>query len=245
MPKLPKDAFIEAVEEEWPAAVSHAGIPEERLSLWMGRTSPEQLKDVAAQHFAPHLDPDPPYAFSPDQHAEATSLTMRDKHRIVVHLEYDYPDALSPEAVQALLGALLRHELEHARQVERWGPDLFYLYQRFLLPAMGRFFGGWLSGVYLNSVPIELDANAAASDFLREHHPEHRQAILATGCANLARAVQPPQPLDTLMDRMIAFLFIYRQQIEELTVDLSVAACLEVYNESAASAWKRLVKEAD
>jgi hypothetical protein len=243
VPTLSRDAVLEAIDQEWPAAVKHADLPEDKLSLWKGEVTPKELRSVAAQHFGPHLNPDPPYAFSVEQYAEATSPAMREKHRIVMHLDYVFPDGLSSDAVKALIGALLRHELQHARQVERWGPDLFNIYDQFVYPAMGHFFGGSIPGSYVNNLPIELDANAAAAEYLREHHREHINGILKTDCANLARITQPPQPVGTLMARTIAFLYVYKQQVEELTGDIPVLTRLGIYDEGAADTWRRLTSD--
>lgn len=158
----------------------------------------------------------------------------------MMHLDYDLPEGLSSDAARAVIGALLRHELQHATQVERWGPELFNIYDQFVFKAMARFFGGSIPGVYVNNLPIELDANAAAAEYLREHHPKQIDEILLTDCANLARIAQPAQPVDTLMRRTIACLYVYKQQIEELTGDIPTANRLELYDKEAAGAWRRL-----
>jgi hypothetical protein len=114
---IDRQQMLEAVDIEWPKVVQHA--PELRdhdLSLWKSEQWPQKLRDVAAQWFPPEIDPDPPHGLSSKQYAEATSEAMWQRHRIVLHLDYDFPDGLEPAAAQALLGAVLRHELEHARQ---------------------------------------------------------------------------------------------------------------------------------
>jgi hypothetical protein len=245
LPTLPPDDFGRIINKEWPKAVRHSQIPHERLSLWRGEETPPELRSVAAHYFAPHLPPDPPYAFSAEQYEEATSPEMAGKHRIVMHLDYDYPEDLAPAAAQALIGALLRHELEHAKQVEHWGPDLFNIHDQFLYRAMGHYFGGSTPGIYVNAMPIELDANAAASEYLCEHHPEHIESLLDSDCANLARAQVPPQPLGTLMTRTIAFLYVFRRSIEATMGETSVMSQLKPYSSEAAEVWRRLAEPED
>ena len=91
-------------------------------------------------------------------------------------------------------------------------------------------------------MPIELDANAAASEYLREHHSEHIETLVASDCANLARAQVPPQPRETLMSRTIAFLYVYRESMEATTGEISIESRLEVYNSEAAEIWRRLTQ---
>lgn len=245
MPQIPRDTLIKLIDLEWPLAVEHAGIPQEKLSLWKAETTPDDLKGIAAHHFGPNLNPDPPYAFSEKQYEEATSAGIREKHRTVMNLDYDYPDGLSPEATQALIGALLRHELQHAQQIERWGPDLFNIYDQFVLPAMGRAFGGSIPNIHINLTPIEFDANSAAAEYLRQNHADHIPAIEKTNNGNLARIATPAQPVETLMSRTIAFLYLFRQQAEDSTGQLPVASYLEVYDKDAAATWRRLTDPAE
>lgn len=240
MSALTRDQLVQAIDTEWPLAMAHAGFTEGELTLWKAETSPSELDGIAAQCFGPYQDPDRPYAFSPKQFAEATSKALRDRHRIVMHLDYDYSNTLSQEAAQALVGAILRHELEHAKQQERWGPDLFNIYDQFVLAAMGNFFGGSIPNAHINLVPVELDANAAAASYLRQHHPSHIAGIIQTNNGNTARIAKEPQSRDTLMGRMIAFLYVFREAIEEISEEVPVQTRLELYSEEAAETWSRL-----
>jgi hypothetical protein len=242
---LIKDLADEEIQQEWRAAVTHAGFDQGEVALWLGEEKPEEIRDVGAQCFAPHLDPDPPYLFSGEQWDEAVSEPFRDRHRIVLQAAYELPGDLDGSCLRALVGALLRHELEHARQTARWGPDLFNVYQQFILRAMWKTFGGSISGEYLNLVPIELDANAAAAVYLREQHPGAIDQLRGTDWANLCRNVRGPQPRGTLMQRMIAFLSIFRDAIEELEDGSPVGNRLRLYHAEAAEMWERLVAEAE
>ncbi|HXS34637.1 MAG TPA: hypothetical protein VN758_12770 [Solirubrobacterales bacterium] len=231
--------ILRAIDAEWPKAVQYAaGLRDQDLSLWKSEKRPQELKDVAAQWFPPEIDPDPPHGFSLRQYKEATSETMWLRHRIVVHLDYDFPDGLERSAVQALLGGLLRHELEHARQYALC-PHIFDLFNGLIKPTLFQAFGGSIPGAYLNCVPIELDANAAAASYLRDFHTEHIEAIRTTDCANLTRASSGPQPLDTLLVRMVSFLYVFRGSAEERFQPLAVRSYFQ--SEDAKAIWDRLV----
>lgn len=234
-----RQLILDALQAEWPKAIQHTpDLEETQLSLWRSEQRPEALRDVAAQWFPPEIDPGPPHGFSPQQYAEATSEEMWLLHRIVIHLDYAFPPNLEPATSQALLGALLRHELEHARQYSAC-PDIFQLFNDLIKPTLFQAFGGSIPGIYLNCVPIELDANAAAAAFLRDVHPGQIEAIQTTGCANLARPGPGPQSLETLLARMVSFLYVFQGPAEERTQPLSVTNYFE--SDAAREIWNRIV----
>jgi len=241
MGALTQDQVIQAVRTEWPAALSDAGLEESDAALWQTDETPEELRDVAAMYFLPHRRPDPPYGLSQKQVKEAMSAELSGRHRVELHLDYTQPDGVDADAARALFGALLRHELEHARQQAACGTELFDLYTLLRDDVMGHAFGGGIPGSYLNCVPMEMDANAAAGRYLRRRHPEHVDAISKSECRNLTRFDRGPQPHTTLRARMVSFAFLYREAFEELAGELPAGAHIAVRDERAAQIWEGLI----
>lgn len=100
--------------------------------------------------------------------------------------------------------ALLRHEIEHSRQLAVHGVDLAGLHE--LAEAILGGVPG--SGLLYQQVPMEADANAAASIFVRERFGEGViDRLIEDGHPDSAvfRRGGPPGPIDALMDRMIDF----------------------------------------
>ena len=65
------------------------------------------------------------------------------------------------------------------------------------------------TGKSYNAIPMEVDANRAAARFLRRHYGAHRlRQLVSAGDADVAcfRPTADPDPLDTLVDRMRAFI---------------------------------------
>jgi hypothetical protein len=70
----------------------------------------------------------------------------------------------------------LRHELEHARQWDRFGRSIFELYDLIrdeLLPRKAGDLNG-CAGMYVNAIPAEQDANAARRDVPSQPPPFSR-----------------------------------------------------------------------
>lgn len=237
MPTLHGNAARSMIDAEWPKAVASAGFRDDQVSLWQSEATPSD--DVVARCFPPFVFFDEPHGLTAQQYAEATSEALEDRHRIVINLGHDYPD-LSAPALQALVGGVLRHELEHARQVEVWGPDLYNLYAGFIHPAVARTLGlTEYPGEIRNAEPVEVDANAAAAVFLRELHPEQVTEIAESPEGQFADSTAGPQSRRTLVRRSMEFLFQYREAIEELC-EGSVDAHLEPYCPEAAEVWRLL-----
>jgi hypothetical protein len=118
---------------------------------------------VGAAWFRPHTDIESGNRMFPGnraQFAEANTADNRGLHRIAIPAE---PDA------RALFAALVRHELEHARQWDA-KPGIFDLQdfiENEILPEIAGGLdgcGGWL----INTIPSEMDCNAAASVYIAE-----------------------------------------------------------------------------
>lgn len=230
------------VHREWTAAAAHAGFGERAIALWaLDRVPPEGKTGAVAQWFLPLLELCPPHGLSAEELEEAESAGTSHKHRVIIYLRHPAFDELSPPATEAFLGAVLRHELEHARQHERWGNELFFLDNALVDPVLwarvGRLPGG--PQIY-NLKPMELDANAASAEYLRDRYPNAVAEILESDHGNCARCLTGPQQLDTLLVRTVAFLYLFRDEAMALADPSSVSSHLRLYEEAAAEAWEEL-----
>lgn len=79
--------------------------------------------------------------------------------------------------------ALLRHELEHARQFDAVGAGVFDLQDFLENDVLSEVAGGLdgCGGGLINAVPTEIDSNAAASVFISARFPAHEVQALRTG----------------------------------------------------------------
>jgi len=239
------DGVAEHVAEEWKAAVTDAGFDEEAVAIWaLEQAPPEGKSGSVAQWFIPHVSLDPPHGLSEEELGEAESEEAH-KHRVIVYLRYPAFHELSPSAARAFLGAVLRHELEHAKQHERWGNELFFMDSALIDPALSARVGQLPGGAQLyNLKPMELDANAASARYLREHHPDAVAEILESEHGGFARCLTAPQDLDTLLVRTVSFLYLFRGEAVALADPLAVPAHLRLYEEAAAELWDELERSA-
>jgi hypothetical protein len=190
-----------ALQAEWNTALADAEMPGERVRLFVVAAAQSSDHAFAVWH-RPELelvrDHDYP---QPLDVRIANAPENINAHRIVV-----WKDATAP-----LVGATLRHELEHARQFDALGVGVFALYDVIKLRVLPHQAGGLdgCAGTYINAIPAERDANAAASMYLRKHHAGPAQAIRSGERRNLACSILPPEPHATLPRRMIAFLALH------------------------------------
>lgn len=106
--------------------------------------------------------------------------------------------------------------------------------------------GGILYGAFLNQMPIEDDANAAASLFIRKRWPDCVDDLRQHDTyATLARAVLGPPSPETLVVRMVGFLFHYRDIIRDLAGGTPEATYIGFFAPSAVVAWQALCDAAD
>jgi len=132
--------------------------------------------------------------------AEANSGRVRNLRRVAV-----WTGGRSREG----LAATLRHELEHTVQLEVLGEILQQLSDdaySVLIEHAGGLPG---SGVLYHAIPAEADANAAAARFVRDRFGDARIDELVEGGDRDRAAMRqqnPPEPLETLRDRMQDFV---------------------------------------
>jgi hypothetical protein len=106
------------------------------------------------------------------------------------------------------IAALIRHELEHARQRDVHGQRLMQLYdiaENVIAERVGGLAGG---GFLYQVIPVEMDANAAASVFVRERFGALRIDELLRSRdedGSAFRSIVGPAPIETLPERMIRF----------------------------------------
>ena len=206
------EARRKAVSEEWPRVVGIAGFSADAVAYWTSEKTPEEIQDRAAMYFLPGPDPDPPFAFSDEQLEEATSDEMARKHRIMIHLDYRLPDGLGPEATKAHFAAVLRHELEHARQADApHGRMALEIDQGIVDPVLSKKAGGIKGGAeYHNMKPSEMDANAAASVYLRRSFPEAVPTLLDSDIGQMVRSHTEPEDPASLLRRTLCFLVQFK-----------------------------------
>ena len=98
---------------EWHRALEHAQ-PKSAVGVWFTDERPPGNESPGAQYFCPHQALER-HGLAPDQLAEAESADCASQHRVIVHREFVTADGeLDDETTLAALGALMRHELQHA-----------------------------------------------------------------------------------------------------------------------------------
>jgi hypothetical protein len=153
------------------------------------------------------------------------------------HWEEDDPLPL------AVLAGLLRHEIEHGRQRDLC-PNSFALYE--LTDAIIELAVGDKESrrALFHSQPVEWDANAAASRYLR-HHPVHQAVVpelLAGRDTYLVRSAVDPGDPQHLVARAVAFLYSLREAtLEQAVVEgQAVEDLLDDFVAGAGALWQAL-----
>lgn len=224
------------VEVECAAALADAELTGEQVRFYrLGELGPGHL---GGGWFRPWMEiPDDAEAF-PDaaQRAVANSAGHEERHRITVPAE---PDD------RATFAALVRHELEHARQYEETDGEICDPHDFVLgvvLPEIARGLDG-CRGALVNQIPTEIDCNAAASVYLAGRFTaDEVQKIRDGRRSNLACSLIPPPPPETLPARMVAFAFVYRAAVERHAErsGCSVSALLTLLHPKAPDLWAQL-----
>lgn len=109
------------------------------------------------------------------------------------------------------------------------------------LPELVGGLDGCQAGALINTIPTEMDCNAAASVYINERFSAAEvQAIRDSDRRALACSLVPPPPPETLPARMVAFAFVHRSAVEAHAArrGFSVAPILGMY--SASPLWTRL-----
>jgi hypothetical protein len=141
------------------------------------------------------------------QRDEANSEDDRVLHRITIPAQ---------PSDCATFAALVRHELEHARQYDAGVgiADLHDFIEYDVLPEVAGGVNG-CPGALINSIPTEMDCNAAASVYISDRFSTTEVELIRKGDRRaLGCSLIPPAPPETLPARMIAFAFVYREAVE-------------------------------
>jgi hypothetical protein len=220
---------------EWQRAVAHAGFSEQDVHLWLCQGYGLDGEQAQAAYYKPVLAIEDDRFPDEQQREEAESDEYWERHRVVIFEDFRSAEDDLGDTLLPVMGALLRHELEHARQQVHWGNTLLDIDDRFVDRAVrikvGRIPGG--TELYQCKL-IEQDANAAAAMYLREYQLDHVQAIRGGPCASLARSNTPPESLDTLLARTVAFVFQFHDICERDTGELPFWKRLHAYDSHAA-----------
>ena len=188
-------------------------------------------------NFAMHYDPgsaiypDNRFPLSTAQRKKFNSAELRDTHRIAVYTEVE----------PRVLSGLFRHELQHARQFrsQREAYRATSHANVALYTAYGSRPG---SGVLYNASPLEQDANAAASKFLRKLDGEPTAAEVDGTQAQLFRQADLPWGEKDLSTETLAFLALHPNELEQVVPPrhVDVAALIAPLHPNAAELWQRL-----
>jgi hypothetical protein len=233
-------------DELWREAVADSGLDEAQLHRFEAVRA--VMEGAGAQWWAPGTpvhEPPVRLELSEDDAAAADSLPLIEKHRVAtVPIE-----GLEPAVAEATIAAMLRHELEHARQWEAaGGPEAFMLMQLAWKVYM-RKTGGTMHGGFLTQMPIEDDANAAASLFLRRVRPDVVDDLAQHDVyQTLVRAIVGPASPESLVVRMVGFLFQYRHVVQDLTAEsgpISETTYIGFYARSGVEVWQALCDAVD
>jgi hypothetical protein len=226
----------EDVRYECRQALEDAGLAPEQVRFFHLAEIGEGT--IGAAWFRPDTDIEPADRHFPGddaQRAEANTAESRKLHRIAVPAE--------PED-RVLFAALVRHELEHARQWDA-RPIIFDL-QGFIeddiLPEIVGGLDGCAGGL-INTVPSEMDCNAAASVYIMRRFSPAEIHPLRTGRNRfLACSLIGPPPPETLPRRMVAFAYVHRAAVERHAErrGFPVTTILFTLDRSARDYWVRL-----
>lgn len=163
-----------------------------------------------------------------------------DTYRIVVFTE---------RTVEGIAAAL-RHELEHSLQRDAHGQRLLEVHgvaEAVICERVGGLPGG---GFLYQVIPDEMDANAAAAIFVREHFGVDRiDELLRAGDSDggAFRSLVGPSPRNTLPERMVRFLATFPDLCVTWAERQGFAfdTLLDMHWRGAGELWRRLVEDDD
>ncbi len=234
-----REAMTEAkIQEECNAALADAGLTRDQVRFYPLAALRTEGGDIGAAWFRPYMEIKPDARGFPGDYAQRDEANQDDnqpRHRITVPAE---------PSDRATFAGLVRHELEHARQFETGAGivDLHDFIEYAVLPEVA----GELNecaGALINSMPDEIDCNAAASVYVASRFSAAEVQAIRDGLRrNLACSLIPPAPPETLAARMVAFAFIYREAVERYASrsNFTAASILGAVHGYAPALWARL-----
>ena len=171
--------------------------------------------------------------------AEANAPENLSRYRVAVLEDIDPDDPVEV----AFLAAVMRHELEHCRQWEA-GSQASELYG--LVDKVTRLVCGddeERCSELINIQPIEGDANAASSAYLRRRYPDAIPALAAGDDHFLADRVDPPGQPRELVERTVVFLHQFADVCnnpEGRPVTTTFADILDRWLPGSGDIWRQL-----
>jgi hypothetical protein len=146
------------------------------------------------------------------------------------------------------IAALIRHELEHARQREVHGQRVMELYgiaEHVIAERVGGLAGG---GFLYQVIPVEMDANAAAAVFVRDQFDGDRiDELLRVGDKDSSafRSLVGPPPIETLPERMIRFFATIPDLCDRFADrnNLTFTRLLDAHWRGAGDVFQRLLRD--
>jgi hypothetical protein len=191
----------------WAAALEDAGFDpaDAKLYAFEGTRAPNQVGGVSWPRGMTITAPAEVEALA-NQLDDANSPQARGLWRVGVWLE---------GPVEAVAG-VLRHELEHGRQFAAWGRPLYAKHDsaRDVIEEHADRLPGnaWL----YKQIPMEADADAAASTFLRSLYGDEQIDALIVSDDSIDQGLfrrATVQPIETLMTRMSYFVGVSGPQL--------------------------------
>jgi hypothetical protein len=230
---------------EWRAALQDAGVAEDDFHLITCPGAavsghPKAASFDKGEVFYGHED-EGGLVVRPDKLAEANDEANRWRHRVAIYEDIDDEDVVE----RAYLAGLLRHEIEHGKQRDA-EHEVFGLIKIVALACRKVPTGnGEHHRDLVNASPIESDANAAASAFVRQRYPEAVDELLAGSDHYLVDATAPPTNPRTLVERTVEYLWQFQEICDDpsnLQPDRTFADILDnhVPGGSAGDLWRRL-----
>lgn len=174
-----------------------------------------------------------------DKLAEANAPENLSRYRVAVLEDVDPDDRIEV----AFLAGVLRHEIEHCKQraAGTQAFDLYGLVDEIIDLVCGD--DAECGRVLFNSQPIEADAHAASSAYLRRRYPSAIPALLQGDDRFLAAALDPPGQAERLVHRTVVFLYQFADACDNpanLPADTTFAAVLDQWLPGSGDQWRRL-----
>lgn len=229
---------IPEIERRWLEACADADIKagtEAQIAVIPG--DPPQAANYAI-HFHPGstVYADETFPLTRAQLDHFNEASVRRGHRIAAFTKVE----------PRVLSGLFRHELQHARQY-RSHPEAYHV-SDLANAALGEAYGPRPGGAVLyNAAPIEEDANAAASWFLRKLDGDPSEAELRSTQAQLFRPVELPWTEEDLPTETLAFLALHPDELESILAHRqgSIAPVIASLHPNAEVLWRDLRDDAE
>ena len=232
---------------EWRAALKDAGVNEADFYLITcpGAAVTGSAKAVSFEQgqVLYGYDDEGGVVVQQDKLAEANDNQNLYRDRIAVYEDVDPGD----EVELAKLAGLLRHELEHPHQ-RALAPEAFAL--KDLVEKVAAHVADGDDDRYreiINEWPLEADANAAASAFIRKRYPNAVGPLLLGPDRYLVATTEAPGDPKTLVERTVDFLWQFRDVCNDpqnLQQGRTFADILDnrIPGGNAGARWRQLMK---